>query len=66
MSLFSYEGFAVLTVLMLALDLYQTRGGKVTIKKAAIWSIFWFHELTLVLPAKARIWGLCDMKLALI
>lgn len=41
MSLFSYEGFAVLTVIMLALDLYQTRGGKVTIKKAAIWSLFW-------------------------
>ncbi|CAG20405.1 TerC family protein [Photobacterium profundum] len=41
MSLFSYEGFAILTVLMLALDLYQTRGGKVTIKKAAIWSLFW-------------------------
>ncbi|MGF1725004.1 TerC family protein [Photobacterium nomapromontoriensis] len=41
MSLFSYEGFAVLTLLMLALDLYQTRGGKVTIKKAAIWSLFW-------------------------
>ncbi|MCW8331278.1 TerC family protein [Photobacterium sp. SDRW27] len=41
MSLFSYEGFAVLTVFMLALDLYQTRGGNVTIKKAAIWSLFW-------------------------
>lgn len=41
MSLFSYEGFAVLTVLMFALDLYQTRGGKVSIKKAAIWSVFW-------------------------
>ncbi|MGF1684701.1 TerC family protein [Photobacterium makurazakiensis] len=41
MSLLSYEGFAVLTVLMLALDLYQTRGGNVTIKKAAIWSLFW-------------------------
>ncbi|OAN18027.1 hypothetical protein A3K86_03655 [Photobacterium jeanii] len=41
MSLFSYEGFALLTLCMLALDLYQTRGGKVTIKKAAIWSLFW-------------------------
>lgn len=41
MSLFSYEGFAVLTVIMLALDLYQTRGGNVTIKKAAVWSVFW-------------------------
>ncbi|AJR08538.1 DUF475 domain-containing protein [Photobacterium gaetbulicola] len=41
MSLLSYEGFAVLTIFMLALDLYQTRGGKVTIKKAATWSVFW-------------------------
>ncbi|WP_028863083.1 TerC family protein [Psychromonas aquimarina] len=41
MSLFSYEGFAVLTVLMLAVDLYQTRGGTVTIKKAALLSLFW-------------------------
>ncbi|MGF1716416.1 TerC family protein [Photobacterium chitinilyticum] len=41
MSLFSYEGFAVLIVIMLALDLYQTRGGNVTIKKAAVWSLFW-------------------------
>lgn len=41
MSLLSYEGFAVLTIFMLALDLYQTRGGKVTIKKAALWSVFW-------------------------
>lgn len=41
MSLFSYEGFAILTLCMLALDLYQTRGNSVTIKKAAIWSLFW-------------------------
>lgn len=41
MSLLSYEGFAILTVFMLALDLYQTRGGKISIQKAAIWSLFW-------------------------
>ncbi|WP_273859509.1 TerC family protein [Photobacterium sp. GSS17] len=41
MSLISYEGFALLTLCMLALDLYQTRNGQVTIKKAAIWSLFW-------------------------
>lgn len=41
MSIFSYEGFAVLTILMLALDLYQTRGGKISIKTAALWSVFW-------------------------
>ncbi|KLV08564.1 DUF475 domain-containing protein [Photobacterium ganghwense] len=41
MSLISYEGFALLTLCMLALDLYQTRNGQVTIKKATIWSLFW-------------------------
>ncbi|MGF1760047.1 TerC family protein [Photobacterium sagamiensis] len=41
MSILSYEGFAVLTMFMLALDLCQTRGGKVTIKKATVLSLFW-------------------------
>ncbi|MDA0128645.1 TerC/Alx family metal homeostasis membrane protein [Vibrio sp. MarTm2] len=38
----TYIGFALLTLTMVALDIWQTRGGKVTIKKAAVWSIFWF------------------------
>ncbi len=38
----TYIGFAILTLTMVALDIWQTRGGKVTIKKAAIWSVFWF------------------------
>ena len=37
----TYAYFGVLTVLMLALDVWQTRNGNVTIKKAAIWSLFW-------------------------
>lgn len=41
MSLLSYEGLFVLTGFMIALDLYQTRGGKITVKKAALWSVFW-------------------------
>ncbi|EGA70773.1 hypothetical protein VISI1226_01570 [Vibrio sinaloensis DSM 21326] len=38
----TYLGFGVLTLTMVALDIWQTRGGKVTIKKAAVWSVFWF------------------------
>ncbi|KHA59235.1 membrane protein [Vibrio variabilis] len=38
----TYIGFALLTLTMVALDIWQTRGGNVTIKKAAVWSIFWF------------------------
>lgn len=38
----TYIGFSVLTLSMVALDIWQTRGGQVTIKKAAIWSLFWF------------------------
>ena len=41
MSVFSYEGFAILIVCMFTIDLFQTRGGVISIKKAAIWSAFW-------------------------
>ncbi|MEZ8010482.1 TerC/Alx family metal homeostasis membrane protein [Vibrio sp. 10N.222.54.F12] len=38
----TYAGFFLLTVILVSIDIYQTRGGNVTIKKAAIWSVFWF------------------------
>ena len=38
----TYLGLGILTLLMIALDIWQTRGGNITIKKAAIWSVFWF------------------------
>ncbi|WP_162048147.1 TerC/Alx family metal homeostasis membrane protein [Vibrio taketomensis] len=38
----TYIGFAILTLTLVALDIYQTRGGNITIRKAAIWSFFWF------------------------
>ncbi len=41
MTLFSYEGLAVLMLCMFGLDIYQTRGGKITIRSAAMWSLFW-------------------------
>ncbi|MEZ8773308.1 hypothetical protein AB6D80_11105, partial [Vibrio sp. 10N.247.310.17] len=34
----TYAGFFLLTVILVSIDIYQTRGGNVTIKKAAIWS----------------------------
>ncbi|MEZ8196597.1 TerC/Alx family metal homeostasis membrane protein [Vibrio cortegadensis] len=37
-----YCGFAVMTVILISLDIWQTKGGKVTIKKAALWSVVWF------------------------
>ncbi|ELU9850825.1 TerC/Alx family metal homeostasis membrane protein [Vibrio cholerae] len=42
MSPITYLGFGLLTLTLVAVDLWQTRGGNVTIKKAAIWSIVWF------------------------
>lgn len=38
----TYISFGVLTLALVVLDIWQTRGGKITIKKAAIWSVFWF------------------------
>ncbi|WP_100753979.1 TerC/Alx family metal homeostasis membrane protein [Vibrio salilacus] len=38
----TYISFALLTLILVSLDIWQTRGGKVTIKKAAIWSLIWF------------------------
>ncbi|MGF1695232.1 TerC/Alx family metal homeostasis membrane protein [Vibrio lamellibrachiae] len=37
-----YVGFALLTTALVSLDIWQTRGGNISIKKATIWSIFWF------------------------
>ncbi|MFA0440329.1 hypothetical protein BCU70_19385 [Vibrio sp. 10N.286.49.C2] len=42
MPLSIYLSFLVLTLGLVALDIYQTRGGLITIRKAAIWSGFWF------------------------
>jgi tellurite resistance protein TerC len=38
----TYISFGLLTLTLVALDIWQTRGGKITIKKAAVWSLFWF------------------------
>lgn len=38
----TYFSFGLLTLTLVALDIWQTRGGKITIKKAAVWSLFWF------------------------
>lgn len=41
MHISTYACFALLTLFMLALDVWQTRNGNITIKKAALWSLFW-------------------------
>ncbi|WP_070966353.1 TerC/Alx family metal homeostasis membrane protein [Vibrio sonorensis] len=37
-----YVIFAILTIVLVALDVWQTKDGKVTLKKAISWSLFWF------------------------
>ncbi|EGQ8083437.1 TerC/Alx family metal homeostasis membrane protein [Vibrio parahaemolyticus] len=41
-SLTMYGAFGLFTLVLVALDIYQTRGGAITMQKAIIWSIFWF------------------------
>lgn len=42
MSPITYLGFGLLTLTLVAVDVWQTRGGHVTLKKAAVWSLIWF------------------------
>ncbi|TOE16291.1 hypothetical protein CGH02_09175 [Vibrio parahaemolyticus] len=37
-----YGAFGLFTLVLVALDIYQTRGGAITMQKAIVWSIFWF------------------------
>ncbi|HCE3244039.1 TPA: TerC/Alx family metal homeostasis membrane protein [Vibrio parahaemolyticus] len=41
-SLTMYGAFSLFTLVLVALDIYQTRGGAITMQKAIVWSIFWF------------------------
>ncbi|EGU50930.1 TerC [Vibrio nigripulchritudo ATCC 27043] len=41
MSPITYFAFGALTLLLVCVDIWQTRGGQVTVKKAAIWSVIW-------------------------
>jgi len=41
MSPFTYYGFGLFTVLLVLLDIWQTRGGNISVKKAAVWSVIW-------------------------
>ncbi|MEZ8101025.1 TerC/Alx family metal homeostasis membrane protein [Vibrio bivalvicida] len=38
----TYFSFGILTLVLVALDVWQTRGGQITIKNAAVWSVLWF------------------------
>ena len=37
----TYLCFALLTLSLVCLDIWQTRGGNISIKKAALWSVIW-------------------------
>ncbi|GAJ69635.1 LOW QUALITY PROTEIN: integral membrane protein TerC [Vibrio sp. JCM 18904] len=37
-----YGAFGLFTLVLVTLDIYQTRGGVITMKKAIVWSVFWF------------------------
>lgn len=37
-----YVCFGLLTILLISVDIWQTRSGRVSITKAAIWSAVWF------------------------
>ncbi|HHF3125239.1 TPA: TerC/Alx family metal homeostasis membrane protein [Vibrio alginolyticus] len=41
-SLAMYGAFGLFTLILVTLDIYQTRGGIITMKKAIVWSVFWF------------------------
>ncbi|MGF1897068.1 TerC family protein [Vibrio alginolyticus] len=41
-SLAMYGAFGLFTLVLVTLDIYQTRGGAITMKKAIVWSVFWF------------------------
>lgn len=41
-SLTMYAAFGLVTLFFVALDIYQTRGGDITMRKAIVWSLFWF------------------------
>lgn len=41
MSPFAYFAFGALTLMLVCVDIWQTRGGNITVKKAAVWSVIW-------------------------
>ncbi|WP_104400576.1 TerC/Alx family metal homeostasis membrane protein [Vibrio penaeicida] len=41
MSPFAYFAFGALTLMLVCVDIWQTRGGNITVRKAAIWSVIW-------------------------
>ncbi|ELU8565405.1 TerC/Alx family metal homeostasis membrane protein [Vibrio alginolyticus] len=41
-SLAMYGAFGLFALVLVTLDIYQTRGGAITMKKAIVWSVFWF------------------------
>lgn len=60
MHISTYAYFGLLTLLMFALDVWQTRNGNVTIKKAAIWSLVWFFLAFLFFLSLYKFWPIFE------
>ncbi|MGO2508876.1 MAG: TerC/Alx family metal homeostasis membrane protein [Vibrio hibernica] len=56
MHISTYAYFGLLTLCMFALDVWQTRNGVVTIKKAALWSLFWVFLALLFFISLYEFW----------
>ncbi|MFV0575403.1 MAG: TerC/Alx family metal homeostasis membrane protein [Vibrio sp.] len=57
MHISTYAYFGLLTLFMLLLDIWQTRNGNITIKKAAIWSLFWVALAIAFFVSLYDFWG---------
>ncbi|MFB9136849.1 TerC/Alx family metal homeostasis membrane protein [Vibrio olivae] len=52
----TYFAFFLGTVLMVCLDIWQTRGGVISVKKAALWSVFWVVLAALFAASIYQFW----------
>ncbi|WP_086984267.1 TerC/Alx family metal homeostasis membrane protein [Vibrio aphrogenes] len=60
MHISTYVYFGLLTLAMLLLDVWQTRNGNITIKKAAIWSLFWVALALLFFVSLYELWNVFE------
>ncbi len=56
-SLILYGSFALLTVALVAIDIYQTRGGLISLRKAVGWSLFWVLLAAMFAVSIFLFWG---------
>lgn len=56
----TYVYFAILTMMMFALDIWQTRNGNITLQKAIVWSLFWFILALLFFVSLFYVWPILE------